>query len=210
MTAFMPAFAAEPEQLRRTPARLLAHRSGGLDYTGPLDIAPEVLLVEARPEDRFRRPLQIEQREHWRYEIDRDWPDPETGPEPSYGGSEDLKMVLSHCSRRRSLHLSANLDLMWVEGLYDRAALKRLHFVPGRPVKAKSRADAPCLPIERMLTQERRRLELPKQRLSDTFMTREAAIPSAILPWHEIEAAPPYAAGGGRTLLGRNKPQETD
>lgn len=78
VTAFLRTFPAKPEQLCRAAAGLLSHGTSRLDDAGPLDITPEILLVQAWAEDRFRRPLQVKQREHRRHQVDRDGPHPET------------------------------------------------------------------------------------------------------------------------------------
>ncbi|MEO8652165.1 MAG: hypothetical protein ABI391_07660 [Hyphomicrobiaceae bacterium] len=100
--------------------------------------------------------------------------------------------------------------VVWVEGVNQLEALQRLSFIPPRSVDAKGASDTPGLALEYVLAEQRRRLELLEQCLADPFVPGEATTPPTILPGDELEAVAPNAATDGGTLLGRDKPQETD
>ena len=85
--------------------------------------------------------------------------------------------MIPHHRWRRRIHGFDTADtVVWVMSVDEFEALQRLGFVPPGPVEAKGGTDTPRLPLEHVLAEERRGLELLEQRVADPFMAGDATM----------------------------------
>ena len=94
--------APEDEQLGRTAAGLDV-LAGAFDEAGVFDQAAEVLLVEAHAGEGFDHPLELEQGEGGRQELEDDRAVLELAAQPAEGGGEDAPVVEGHGPARQEV-----------------------------------------------------------------------------------------------------------